>query len=540
MNKFYEIPCHGLISSYGGIGSIVETPEGSVMIMDFESWPHYIHNIRDKDKESVESLSIDDKRLIARLNSVFPSLEYLVRIPTNITEKNGTFLADSYRLISAKIFPEWMHCPRCNRFMEYDEWTRKHRVLGVTKRFERFCPFCLSEKKSKKKFVKLEQVRFIQVSKNGDIADFPWVEWYDRNSSSESCENHELYYSNATNPDSMDSIWIKCKKCKRSVSLTGIFYRENQSDSKRTVLRSSSSVYFPAIVRSLIIPTDLSKSSHTHLTEADYRDAELRYMISKVNSKELIDSDSISLKRMNDISRSISLISVRSLSMVAVLCSFSRLEPIGPGEVFVQDVSRHVTKSGFRTKYLPAIELMGEGFLVTIDNSAIRDCYEQASCNNNFSKRVLGHQIGLSAYSPLGENALDRFEVYKYILLHSLSHFLIKQLEYVCGYPASSLNERIYCSSGSESGLMIYTVAGSEGSYGGLVSVTEKGEIGQLMAEAIERARICTNDPICYNDNSVCFSCSYLPETSCESYNKLLDRALVVDDEFGFFAFLKG
>ena len=59
------------------------------------------------------------------------------------------------------------------------------------------------------------------------------------------------------------------------------------------------------------------------------------------------------------------------------------------------------------------------------------------------------------------------------MLLHSFSHVLMNTLIYECGYGASSLQERIYCSNDPKNemaGILIYTAAtDSEGTMGGLV-----------------------------------------------------------------------
>lgn len=57
-------------------------------------------------------------------------------------------------------------------------------------------------------------------------------------------------------------------------------------------------------------------------------------------------------------------------------------------------------------------------------------------------------------------------------------------------------------------------------------------------------AKVCATDPICYHTAGqgdgdlnllACFSCSLLPETSCELFNSFLDRRLLIDEEFGYF-----
>ena len=57
------------------------------------------------------------------------------------------------------------------------------------------------------------------------------------------------------------------------------------------------------------------------------------------------------------------------------------------------------------------------------------------------------------------------------MLLHTLSHLLIQSLAMRCGYPASSIRERVYVGGGGESfGLLLYTATpDAEGTLGGLV-----------------------------------------------------------------------
>ena len=94
-------------------------------------------------------------------------------------------------------------------------------------------------------------------------------------------------------------------------------------------------------------------------------------------------------------------------------------------------------------------------------------------------------------------------------------------------------------------GLIIYTVAGSEGSYGGLVSQANDPSLNNLLKSAIYRATDCASDPICYNTQdgqgigglnmAACYSCSLIPENACEEFNSFLDRSFLIDHEYGFF-----
>ena len=122
---------------------------------------------------------------------------------------------------------------------------------------------------------------------------------------------------------------------------------------------------------------------------------------------------------------------------------------------------------------------------------------------------------------------------------------IIKELEYLCGYPSTSIQERIYIDNELKmNGVLIYTVAGTEGSYGGITSICDNEQIGKLIVSAMMRATDCATDPICYHSDgqgvgklnlSACFSCTLLPETSCEMFNSYLDRRILIDKEYGYF-----
>jgi len=132
-----------------------------------------------------------------------------------------------------------------------------------------------------------------------------------------------------------------------------------------------------------------------------------------------------------------------------------------------------------------------------------------------------------------------------YLLLHSLSHALMSEIALDCGYPASSLKERIYALSGpiggapTRCGILIYTAtAGAQGTLGGLVGTAPR--FARILRNALERATICSNDPVCADHEpddrsgdrathgAACHGCLLIAETSCEMRNLFLDRNLLV------------
>jgi hypothetical protein len=90
---------------------------------------------------------------------------------------------------------------------------------------------------------------------------------------------------------------------------------------------------------------------------------------------------------------------------------------------------------------------------------------------------------------------LEKFPGPIYYMLHSFSHLLLTAISLECGYPASSLRERIFVS-GASDGILIY--AGSsdaEGTLGGLVQAGR--EIRRHVRMALEAGKLCSNHPVC-------------------------------------------
>lgn len=136
-------------------------------------------------------------------------------------------------------------------------------------------------------------------------------------------------------------------------------------------------------------------------------------------------------------------------------------------------------------------------------------------------------------------------------MLHTLSHLLLTVIALECGYPASSLRERVYASELGY-GILLYTAtADAEGTLGGLVAAGQR--IHEHLHAALEWGRLCANDPVCaqhkpddpferrFLHGAACHGCLLIAETSCEQCNDFLDRTLVVPTvDGGEAAFLGG
>jgi hypothetical protein len=237
---------------------------------------------------------------------------------------------------------------------------------------------------------------------------------------------------------------------------------------------------------------------------------------------------------------------VKKLRETRVLVGFSRLLPVeDPTSANLLPITEDSNLS-----WLPATVVYGEGIFLEFDARKLEEWWNH---NQLLTSRVSALKEHYNRRRV--ERGLAEVEVSaKYILLHTFAHALIGQLSFDCGYGSASLRERIYCEVDDPErpmqGVLIYTASGdSEGTLGGLVRQGEADRLGPIISRAIRRARWCSSDPVCIespgqgSDNAnlaACHGCVLLPETSCETGNRLLDRALLVgtarSPKIGFFS----
>ena len=215
---------------------------------------------------------------------------------------------------------------------------------------------------------------------------------------------------------------------------------------------------------------------------------------------------------------------------------------------FIRHPNGYISTSIRKTHWIPGINLYGEGIFLKLNINMIHKWIEQVG--NRYDKMY--NRI------PPGSPVIKYFSE-QYVLLHTLSHLLIRQIVKECGYSEASIKERIYSTyPGREkqmAGILIYTSStASDGSLGGLVRMSKNEIMDKVLRNMIDEAQWCSADPLCIESmaqgvNSLnyaaCHACTLLPETSCESFNSLLDRVSIVgrhDEEVdikGFFEITK-
>jgi hypothetical protein len=223
------------------------------------------------------------------------------------------------------------------------------------------------------------------------------------------------------------------------------------------------------------------------------------------------------------------------LREVLALTGFTRFEAVTPdinGE-YETDVER--AQIALEPQWFPAVENRGEGVFLQLGAQAVKSWLEREGVKRRLEGLVTGHQRWTR-----DRKTQRPFPGGPYVLLHTLSHLLIQSLAMRCGYPASSIRERIYADGEMERfGVLLYTGSpDADGTLGGLVQ--EARHIEDHIAHALRLSTLCSNDPICaqhapgttmegrWLHGAACHGCALLAETSCEMRNDYLDRALVV------------
>jgi hypothetical protein len=540
--------------------------------------------------------------------------------------------------ISYSRFPEWYFCPKCRKFQPIGKWIseyrkrEKQRVLEFDPHMAKhmICMDCRQD---------LVVARIVTVCEHGHMNDFPWIKWVHKQSKKPICGNPSLSFkTGASGTEGLEGLSISCS-CGAFTTLKGAFEKDcfvkldKDADDEifrcegghphknikekcilhpRTAQRGSSSVYFPVIYSSLVIPPYADKLNVKIEKSGAFADCEatlsklpeMRAMIlenhfakwageiaQEVGSPRAsveavlrrkwfddgiaeIDVTSVKYKAeeyealngeistpsgsLGDFSRegirkelfagklphvkAVSLID--KVRVVNALIGFSRINPVSG-----KDDNGFVHVKEQETRWYPAYEVRGEGIFVEFEQSGIDSWIAENPVVTERAKRI----NDTYADSFIGRNH-PRIITPKFLLLHTISHLLIKQLSFECGYSIANLSERLYCADASDgkqmAGIFIYTASGdSEGTLGGLVRQGKPDAFPQIFKRAIDGARTCSNDPVCILSHgqgreslnlAACHACALLPETCCEERNGFLDRGIVIgtyeNPQIGFYS----
>lgn len=229
-------------------------------------------------------------------------------------------------------------------------------------------------------------------------------------------------------------------------------------------------------------------------------------------------------------------VQVERLREVQATIGFTRIDAPERGEL--QHPFRVPLASG-RINWVPAVERRGEGIFLELDESLV----------SGWCSKVTDHPdiVALEgAYHRWRDNRELRpdpsFPCARYLLVHTLSHLLLRRVALECGYSSASIRERLYVGTPDRptAGLLLATAASdTEGTLGGLVALADKKFLGRLLEQALEEAETCSSDPLCVerlpeapSDQvfaAACHACLFASETSCEAGNRWLHRGVLAD-----------
>lgn len=598
------------LTSYAGIGSIIRDTEDRLMtLVDTRFWT---------DRNSI-STAIDLPRISDKIRCCCADGKKLKMPPIGAEEDKKGVVG---QVLPAILFPKYTVCTSCG-LLHYNPWSR----IGETLQEE---PVCSNEKCNN---VKLQQVSWCAVSRQGYLDDVPW-HYICHLNAAQKCElrgnEHYLYLTT----DSTGHTIVKCKYCQSQHRLKGVKcgrinkpqpwlkfsdspdFTAVEAEDVEVLEVNSPGVYFPQTSQALVIPPEsrqlavtiydriagntalikelnsirssLRKKAKINQLASDYGCSreEILLAIGKLESdqqgedKPVVDIDCSEQRLLREEYQAFltpidnlrededfvtkhktdewaqfidrlpessdlllfgqlvdELVMVKRLREIRIFNGFRRTRP-DSDESLNPNANLIPPWITGEQDWLPAIELFGEGIFFTLDEK-ILVVWEENSAIRNRVNYLMNQYEASSVYI----NDLPPLSP-RFLLLHMLSHLLIRELEALAGYPAASLNERIYSSERDEmAGILIYTaVPDIAGSMGGIIECVQPKKFLSLLNNAFKQACWCSLDPVCSEhegqgpgmlNRAACHSCSLIPETACSFNNIFLDRNIIKGSQEG-------
>jgi hypothetical protein len=598
-----------------GVGSIVDLPNLSVMVMGLDEW------------DTTQSDPLAEERLLAAVREELgQQVQRLVPPPTPPEDTLGPtnpFEKNAKVGIPVSPFPGWGVCPACRLLAPLNSGVFEFKPDPY--RADRTRYVHGNCQKARGNFAPIVvPARFLVACRQSHLDDFPWLYFVHRGASQ--CSGRLRLLEVGVSGSAADVV-VRCDICNQSRSLSDAFgtlgsqnmpqcrgrnphLRNFEDDGceeqMKAILLGASNSWFPITLAVLSIPgtrdelgqlvekhwavlKEVSSTSELQLLRrigqlkpfSQYSDNDLWAAIQKQTHPAAVEeADTRNLKlpewqvfsaagpalntdsfRLNPVAPPkgyeryfTQAVLVERLREVRALVGFTRIE--SPGELSEAGTRADMPMASLsrthQPKWVPATEIRGEGIFLQFKEEAIQTWLKTHPALLDYERRT--HQAHTQWRRARNiDNPADNFPGLRYMLLHSFSHALMRQLAIECGYAAASLRERIYSSRPEDdvpmAGVLIYTAApDSEGTLGGLVRLGQPDLMGRHMDQALEQMRLCASDPLCADHEpstelhwAACHACLFSPETSCERGNKYLDRALLIPtvnakaDNFAFF-----
>jgi hypothetical protein len=570
-------------------GAMVDLPEDSVIVGGLDGWQY--------DRNEPEPI-VSEPRLVQRISAILQTRNIILKRPPVSSDKGfGTFHPN----IQCYRFPGWFVVQRTEpsdvgfrrrRLIPYSalekgrfKYDDGKREKVVPMRFVRSC-----------KNGHVDDIDWLFFVHHGEEKNCPYKSlWIEERGTSGDIGNIHIVCSCGKSESLATAANPKAStlgKCSGSRPWLGELAREECNENSRLLIRTASNAHFPQTLSAISIPeviSPLQENIKRHwavldevrsvedLKAARKFNPELKTAFQGMSADEVwaaieesrssSDSDDRKLKDvefatlcsskeeigenkpdgdfyaralpksewdapwMQGIQR---VVLVHRLREVIALLGFTRIEPAtkdvsGELDIGVQraDIARDIS-------WLPACEHRGEGVFLQFNEEALRNWQSRPEVRERATMLYEGYK----KWAGGDVVKLEKFPGPIYYMLHSFSHLLLTAISLECGYPASSLRERIFVSDGC-GGILIYTGSSdAEGTLGGLVQAGR--EIRRHVRMALEAGKLCSNDPVCSHheyavhdeqplNGAACHGCLLISETSCEQHNVFLDRSLVLE-----------
>ena len=249
-----------------------------------------------------------------------------------------------------------------------------------------------------------------------------------------------------------------------------------------------------------------------------------------------------------------SLKQIKKISTVSVLRGFTRGEPPDPLDPDIDKLCKITTNKHHKTyRWFPGVITKGEGIFFSFDNEKLSEWERNTTVQKRCNAIIESYAYHSAPDEPEKQKEIMMRFNPRFLLLHTLSHLIIKTVSMLSGYNEPSLQERIYWDNKDRNGILIYTSGSSEGSLGGLVRLGKADQFERILKDALQRSLTCSRDPICNDSDPIrdsksyqlskthqlsgssCHSCCIVAETSCMFFNQFLDRWMIKDEDGGFF-----
>lgn len=233
---------------------------------------------------------------------------------------------------------------------------------------------------------------------------------------------------------------------------------------------------------------------------------------------------------------------VDRLRVTKAFLGFSRLGGTDDELVGSSRVRRDLLWRRSPGNWLPAALVFGEGILLEFDAARVAEWAARPEVIDRRDRLMDRYTRQGGRRSVVVEEVTP-----EYIALHTLAHLAVLELAFFSGYSATSMSERVYIDRGTGTyAVLLYTAAGdTEGTMGGLVRLGREDRLDRILRRTVERAEWCSIDPVCselgdeYGQGpnacnlAACYACAVVPETTCDDFNRFLDRGMLTADGLG-------